>query len=110
MFSSRILKSSLAALALCGAAAVSSMPSVQASERSGIWNGGSYASAQYVRDRNVYRNGRRVYVRDRYRSSYRHRYAPRRAYPRVYAPSRGAYWYPERPRPGRTDRALEERR
>ena len=115
MFPSRILKTSLLAIALCGAAAISSMPSAQASERAGIWNDGSRVNVQYVRDRIVYRNGRRVYVRDRYRPSSRYHYAPRRAYPRaygprVYAPSRGAYWYPERPRPGRTDRALEERR
>ena len=114
MFSSRILKTSLVALAYCGTAAISSMPAAQASETAGIWSRFSDAQVQYVRDRIVYRNGRRVYVRDyRYRPSYRYqydRYAPRRAYPRVYSPNRGAYWYPERPRPGRTDRALEQRR
>ena len=120
MFPSRILKTALLALALCGASAISSMPAAQASERIGIWNDSSRVNVQYVRDRVVYRNGRRVYVRDRYRPSSRYRYAPRRAYPRayapraysprVYAPNRGAYWYPERPRPGRTDRAIEQGR
>jgi hypothetical protein len=134
MFSLRILKSTLVAVVLTGAATISPMP-VHAIETAGQWRDGaldrSNVKVQYVRDRIVYRNGRRVLVRDRpsYRSvqrrAYPRAYAPRRAYtprqaygprgyprgyPRVYAPSRGPYWYPERPRPGRSDQAVEGRR
>jgi hypothetical protein len=73
MVSSRILKTGLVALALSGAALVSSLPS-QAGESTGTWrNGmvdGPYGPGYYTPDGRYYGNGhrqrRRVYVQEYY--------------------------------------------
>jgi len=116
MFSSRILKMGLVALALSGAAALTSLPA-QAGESTGTWrNGmvdGPYGPGWYGPDGTFYGNDRtvrrRAYVRERYRPSYR--YAPYGYYRDSYYPPRRSYgYYGERPRPGRFDRTMEERR
>jgi hypothetical protein len=117
MFSSRILKIGLLALALSGAATLASVP-VQAGESTGTWrNGmvdGPYGPGWYGRG-DHYENARtvrrRAYGRERYRHrpSYRsYRNAPNRYYGNSYYPRRAYGWPVERPRPGRVDRALEQ--
>ncbi|HEV2565247.1 MAG TPA: hypothetical protein VGU19_09195 [Microvirga sp.] len=119
MFSSRILKIGLLAAALSGAATLASLPA-QAGESTGTWRNGMvngpygpgwYEPGDYYEDARPVR--RRPYVRDRYRHrpAYRpHRYAPNRYYGNSYDPRREYGWPLERPRPGRTDRAMEEGR
>ncbi|MBA1155510.1 hypothetical protein [Microvirga mediterraneensis] len=133
MFSSRILKTCVLALALSGAATLASLPA-QAGESTGTWrNGmvsGPYGVGWYGPGGVTYEHARtvrrRAYVppRHRYNRSYRsHRYAPNRYYRdryygnryygnryygNRYYQRRGYGWYGERPRPGRVDRALEQ--
>jgi hypothetical protein len=87
MVSSRILKTGLVALALSGAALVSSLPA-QAGESTGTWrNGmveGPYGPGYYAPDGTYYGNGhrqrRRAYVQESYRESYRPAPRYRRSY------------------------------
>jgi hypothetical protein len=120
MFSSRILKIGLLALALSGAVTLASVPA-QAGENTGTWrNGmvdGPYGPGWYEPRGAYYENARTVrrrpYVRERYRyrPTYRsYRYAPNRYYGNSYYPRRGYGWPVERPRPGRVDRAIEQGR
>jgi hypothetical protein len=115
MFSSRILKIGLLALALSGAATLASVP-VQAGESTGTWrNGmvnGPYGPGWYEPGGSYYENARtvrrRAYGRERYRHRPSYRRAPNRYYGNSYYPRREYGWPVERPRPGRVDRAIEQ--
>ncbi|WP_262030410.1 hypothetical protein [Microvirga sp. Mcv34] len=126
MFSSRILKTCVLALALSGSATLASLPA-QAGESTGTWRNGMVngpygagwygpGGVTYERARTVRRKAH-VPPRHRYGRSYRaYRYAPNRYYRnrhygnRYYGNryySRGGYGlHRERPRHGRADRVI----